>query len=86
MTCYKTKVAANCAKRLDTIRGGVYYCHDCICLFLPICFPAQMKSVKAPSKSHVRGVVFEEVITIDLEEDALHSEPNTKISLTKKSK
>lgn len=52
-------------------------------LFLPFCFPAQMKSVKAPPKSHARGVVFEEVITIDLEED---EEANSKRSLPKKSK
>lgn len=45
-----------------------------------------MKPVKAPPKSHARGVVFEEVITIDLEEDELLSEPNAKIPLTKKSK
>ncbi|CAK6950557.1 SWI/SNF-related matrix-associated actin-dependent regulator of chromatin subfamily A containing [Scomber scombrus] len=44
--------------------------------------PAQMKPVKGTPKSHARGVVFEEVITIDLEED----EPKTKISLTRKSK
>ncbi|XP_053180990.1 SWI/SNF-related matrix-associated actin-dependent regulator of chromatin subfamily A containing DEAD/H box 1A [Scomber japonicus] len=44
--------------------------------------PAQMKPVKGPPKSHARGVVFEEVITIDLEED----EPKTKLSLTRKSK
>ncbi|XP_028270808.1 SWI/SNF-related matrix-associated actin-dependent regulator of chromatin subfamily A containing DEAD/H box 1A [Parambassis ranga] len=43
--------------------------------------PAQMKPVKAPSKSHARGVVFEEVLTIDLEED----EPKNKISIPKKS-
>ncbi|XP_044052564.1 SWI/SNF-related matrix-associated actin-dependent regulator of chromatin subfamily A containing DEAD/H box 1A [Siniperca chuatsi] len=44
--------------------------------------PAQMKAVKPPPKSHARGVVFEEVLTIDLEED----ETKTKISLTRKSK
>ncbi|KAE8292071.1 SWI/SNF-related matrix-associated actin-dependent regulator of chromatin subfamily A [Larimichthys crocea] len=48
--------------------------------------PAKMKPVKAPPKSHARGVVFEEVLTIDLEEDELLSETNTKISLTRKSK
>ncbi|XP_041792744.1 SWI/SNF-related matrix-associated actin-dependent regulator of chromatin subfamily A containing DEAD/H box 1A [Chelmon rostratus] len=47
--------------------------------------PAQMKPVKAPPKSHARGVVFEEVLTIDLEEDEL-SETQTKISLTRKCK
>ncbi|XP_070819782.1 SWI/SNF-related matrix-associated actin-dependent regulator of chromatin subfamily A containing DEAD/H box 1A [Chaetodon trifascialis] len=47
--------------------------------------PAQMKPVKAPPKSHARGVVFEEVLTIDLEEDEL-SETKTKISLPRKSK
>lgn len=50
------------------------------------CSPAKMKPVKAPPKSHARGVVFEEVLTIDLEEDELLSETNTKISLTRKSK
>ncbi|KAM7392025.1 hypothetical protein PAMP_022668 [Pampus punctatissimus] len=44
--------------------------------------PAQMKTVKGSSKSHARGVVFEEVITVDLEED----EPKSKISSTRKSK
>ncbi|XP_031712465.1 SWI/SNF-related matrix-associated actin-dependent regulator of chromatin subfamily A containing DEAD/H box 1A [Anarrhichthys ocellatus] len=48
--------------------------------------PAQMKPVKATPKSHARGVVFEEVITIDLEEDELLSETNTKTALTSKSK
>ncbi|KAG8011946.1 SWI/SNF-related matrix-associated actin-dependent regulator of chromatin subfamily A containing DEAD/H box 1B [Nibea albiflora] len=48
--------------------------------------PAKMKPVKAPPKSHARGVVFEEVLTIDLEEDELLSETKTKISLTRKSK
>lgn len=43
--------------------------------------PAPMKPVKPPPKSHARGVVFEEVLTIDLEED----ETKTKISLTRKS-
>nr|XP_046243610.1 SWI/SNF-related matrix-associated actin-dependent regulator of chromatin subfamily A containing DEAD/H box 1A [Scatophagus argus] len=47
--------------------------------------PAQ-KPVKAPPKSHARGVVFEEVITIDLEEDELLSETKSKIPLTRKSK
>ncbi|XP_072243863.1 SWI/SNF-related matrix-associated actin-dependent regulator of chromatin subfamily A containing DEAD/H box 1A [Leuresthes tenuis] len=44
--------------------------------------PAQMKPVKAPSKSHARGVVFEEVLSIDLEEDEVLSEPR----LTRNSK
>ncbi|XP_022613545.1 SWI/SNF-related matrix-associated actin-dependent regulator of chromatin subfamily A containing DEAD/H box 1 [Seriola dumerili] len=48
--------------------------------------PAQMNPVKTPSKSHARGVVFEEVITIDLEEDEGLSEPKTKITSTMKSK
>ncbi|XP_075955516.1 SWI/SNF-related matrix-associated actin-dependent regulator of chromatin subfamily A containing DEAD/H box 1A [Anarhichas minor] len=48
--------------------------------------PAQMKLVKVTPKSHARGVVFEEVITIDLEEDELLSETNTKTALTSKSK
>ncbi|XP_054895898.1 SWI/SNF-related matrix-associated actin-dependent regulator of chromatin subfamily A containing DEAD/H box 1A isoform X3 [Poeciliopsis prolifica] len=46
--------------------------------------PAQMKSRKATPKSHTRGVVFEEVISIDLEEDDVMAEPNTKIQLTTK--
>ncbi|XP_071339280.1 SWI/SNF-related matrix-associated actin-dependent regulator of chromatin subfamily A containing DEAD/H box 1A [Trachinotus anak] len=48
--------------------------------------PAQMKPVKTSPKSHARGVVFEEVITIDLEEDEVLSEPQTKITSTSKSK
>ncbi|XP_054895897.1 SWI/SNF-related matrix-associated actin-dependent regulator of chromatin subfamily A containing DEAD/H box 1A isoform X2 [Poeciliopsis prolifica] len=48
--------------------------------------PAQMKSRKATPKSHTRGVVFEEVISIDLEEDDVMAEPNTKIQLTTKNK
>ncbi|TDH12784.1 hypothetical protein EPR50_G00051590 [Perca flavescens] len=48
--------------------------------------PAQMKPVKASPKPHVRGVVFEEVLTIDLEEDELLSETKTKIPLNRKSK
>ncbi|XP_023131538.2 SWI/SNF-related matrix-associated actin-dependent regulator of chromatin subfamily A containing DEAD/H box 1A [Amphiprion ocellaris] len=48
--------------------------------------PAKMKPVKASSKSHARGVVFEEVLTIDLEEDEVLSEPKTKISSPRKSK
>ncbi|KAM6931260.1 SWI/SNF-related matrix-associated actin-dependent regulator of chromatin subfamily A containing DEAD/H box 1A [Xenentodon cancila] len=48
--------------------------------------PAHMKPLKALPKSHPRGVVFEEVLSIDLEEDEVLSEPNAKTSLTKKSK
>ncbi|KAF1389259.1 hypothetical protein PFLUV_G00071590 [Perca fluviatilis] len=48
--------------------------------------PAQMKPVKASPKPHARGVVFEEVLTIDLEEDELLSETKTKIPLSRKSK
>lgn len=48
--------------------------------------PAQTKPVKAPPKSVARGVVFEEVFTVDLEEDEVISEPKTKMSLTKNSK
>ncbi|XP_008416634.1 SWI/SNF-related matrix-associated actin-dependent regulator of chromatin subfamily A containing DEAD/H box 1A isoform X2 [Poecilia reticulata] len=48
--------------------------------------PAQMKSFKATAKSHARGVVFEEVITIDLEEDDVMAEPNTKIQIPTKNK
>ncbi|XP_034026378.1 SWI/SNF-related matrix-associated actin-dependent regulator of chromatin subfamily A containing DEAD/H box 1A isoform X2 [Thalassophryne amazonica] len=45
-----------------------------------------MKTVKDPAKSHVRGVVFEEAIIIDLEEDELLSKPNSKMSLTSNSR
>uniref|UniRef100_UPI0037E70398 SWI/SNF-related matrix-associated actin-dependent regulator of chromatin subfamily A containing DEAD/H box 1A n=1 Tax=Semicossyphus pulcher TaxID=241346 RepID=UPI0037E70398 len=48
--------------------------------------PAQMKPAKAPPKSHARGVVFEEVLSIDLEEDEQLSETKSKISSTTKSK
>ncbi|XP_037634394.1 SWI/SNF-related matrix-associated actin-dependent regulator of chromatin subfamily A containing DEAD/H box 1A [Sebastes umbrosus] len=48
--------------------------------------PAKMKPIKAPPKSHARGVVFEEVITFDLEEDELLSETKTKVPLSRKSK
>uniref|UniRef100_A0A146Z2W6 DNA helicase n=1 Tax=Fundulus heteroclitus TaxID=8078 RepID=A0A146Z2W6_FUNHE len=53
--------------------------------------PASAKSFKATPKSHVRGVVFEEVLSIDLEEnpgnlDDFLTEPNTKMPLTKKNK
>lgn len=45
-----------------------------------------MKPVKAQPKFHARGVVFEEVLTVDLEEDEVLSEPKTKITSTRKSK
>ncbi|KAM4745184.1 SWI/SNF-related matrix-associated actin-dependent regulator of chromatin subfamily A containing DEAD/H box 1A [Anableps anableps] len=48
--------------------------------------PAQRKSFKAMPKSHARGVVFEEVISIGLDEEDFMAEPNTKISLTTKNK
>ncbi|XP_029295421.1 SWI/SNF-related matrix-associated actin-dependent regulator of chromatin subfamily A containing DEAD/H box 1A [Cottoperca gobio] len=48
--------------------------------------PAKMKPVKAQTKSNARGVVFEEVLTIDLEEDELLSETKNKQNLTRKSK
>ena len=44
-----------------------------------------MKPVKTAPKSHTRGVVFEEVITIDLEEDKL-SDTKLKISSNKTTK
>ncbi|XP_040898949.1 SWI/SNF-related matrix-associated actin-dependent regulator of chromatin subfamily A containing DEAD/H box 1A isoform X2 [Toxotes jaculatrix] len=47
--------------------------------------PAQTKPAKAPPKSHARGVVFEEVLSIDLEEDEVLSEPKMKITSTRKS-
>ncbi|XP_010771970.1 SWI/SNF-related matrix-associated actin-dependent regulator of chromatin subfamily A containing DEAD/H box 1A-like [Notothenia coriiceps] len=40
--------------------------------------PAKMKPVKDQTKSNARGVVFEEVLTIDLEEDELISETKNK--------
>ncbi|XP_067377424.1 SWI/SNF-related matrix-associated actin-dependent regulator of chromatin subfamily A containing DEAD/H box 1A isoform X2 [Channa argus] len=48
--------------------------------------PAQKKPVKAQPKSHARGVVFEEVLTVDLEEDEVISIPKAKVSSPKKSK
>ncbi|XP_015251112.1 PREDICTED: SWI/SNF-related matrix-associated actin-dependent regulator of chromatin subfamily A containing DEAD/H box 1 [Cyprinodon variegatus] len=40
--------------------------------------PAQVKSHKSTTKSHARGVVFEEEISVDLEEDEFVAESNTK--------
>ncbi|XP_026199970.1 SWI/SNF-related matrix-associated actin-dependent regulator of chromatin subfamily A containing DEAD/H box 1A [Anabas testudineus] len=48
--------------------------------------PAQMKPAKAQPKSHARGVVFEEVLTVDLEEDEVLSEPKSKTTSMRKSK
>ncbi|XP_033476037.1 SWI/SNF-related matrix-associated actin-dependent regulator of chromatin subfamily A containing DEAD/H box 1A [Epinephelus lanceolatus] len=48
--------------------------------------PAKMKPVKTPSKSHARGVVFEEVISIDLEEDERLPEVKSKTPHSRKSK
>ncbi|KAK5871080.1 hypothetical protein PBY51_003981 [Eleginops maclovinus] len=48
--------------------------------------PAKMKPVKAQTKSDARGVVFEEVLTIDLEEDELLSETKNKTLLARKFK
>ncbi|XP_062239417.1 SWI/SNF-related matrix-associated actin-dependent regulator of chromatin subfamily A containing DEAD/H box 1A [Platichthys flesus] len=42
--------------------------------------PAQMKRVKAPPKSHARGVVYEEVLSNDLEDDEVLSEPKTRVT------
>lgn len=73
-----------CAMKRDE---SVQMCLINLCFFVGFfCSPAKMKPVKAAPKSHARGVVFEEVLTIDLEEDELLSETNTKISLTRKSK
>ncbi|KAM7017814.1 SWI/SNF-related matrix-associated actin-dependent regulator of chromatin subfamily A containing DEAD/H box 1A [Tautogolabrus adspersus] len=47
--------------------------------------PAKMKPVKAPPKSHVRGVVFEEVNSIDLEEEETVSKSKNKVSQSSKS-
>ncbi|XP_040051896.2 SWI/SNF-related matrix-associated actin-dependent regulator of chromatin subfamily A containing DEAD/H box 1A [Gasterosteus aculeatus] len=48
--------------------------------------PAQMKAVKPTPKCHARGVVFEEVLTIDLEDDELASDTKTKTPLNRKPK
>ncbi|CAN9513129.1 unnamed protein product [Ophioblennius macclurei] len=48
--------------------------------------PATMKPVKAAPKSHARGVVFDEVLPIDLEEDERIPEPKKQISLLGKIK
>lgn len=50
-------------------------------LFLSFSFIAKMKPVKPPPKSHARGVVFEEVLTVDLDEDE-QSEKKAKTPLT----
>ncbi|XP_020499117.1 SWI/SNF-related matrix-associated actin-dependent regulator of chromatin subfamily A containing DEAD/H box 1A [Labrus bergylta] len=42
--------------------------------------PAKMKPVKAPPKPHVRGVVFEEVNSVDLEEEGTVSKSKKKVS------
>ncbi|XP_029016897.1 SWI/SNF-related matrix-associated actin-dependent regulator of chromatin subfamily A containing DEAD/H box 1A [Betta splendens] len=47
--------------------------------------PAQMKAVKAQPKAHARGVVFDEAITSDSEDDEVLSEPKSKISSARKS-
>lgn len=47
--------------------------------------PAHTKAARVPSKPHPRGVVFEDVTSIDLsEDDDLLSEPNTTTSSSKK--
>ncbi|XP_056888254.1 SWI/SNF-related matrix-associated actin-dependent regulator of chromatin subfamily A containing DEAD/H box 1A [Takifugu flavidus] len=48
--------------------------------------PAQRKAVNAPPKPQARGVVFEEVVSSDLDDNELLSEPTTKISLSRKKK
>lgn len=49
-------------------------------------FSAHTKAARVPSKPHPRGVVFEDVTSIDLSEgDDLLSEPNTTTSSSKKS-
>lgn len=57
----------------------------CVVMFVPV-FAAQRKAVKAPPKPQARGVVFEEVVSSDLDDNELLSEPNTKISLSRKKK
>uniref|UniRef100_A0A3P9HKK4 DNA helicase n=1 Tax=Oryzias latipes TaxID=8090 RepID=A0A3P9HKK4_ORYLA len=44
-----------------------------------------VRPVKTPHKSNPRGVVFEDVISLDTDDEVL-SEPNTKISVTRKIK
>lgn len=44
--------------------------------------PAKMKSGRAAPKSHPKGVVFEEVLPVDLDKDELISEPKKHISLS----
>lgn len=51
-----------------------------------LCVSAQLKSSKATPRSHARGVVFEEVISIGLDEDDFLAEPNPTISLSMKDK
>lgn len=52
--------------------------------FVPVLLAAQMEPAKAPPKPQARGVVFEDVLSSDLDDNELLSEPNTKISLTRK--
>lgn len=52
-------------------------------LFVFFIFPAHTKPARAPSKSYPRGVVFEDVTSIDIEED--DDQPNATVSLNKKS-
>lgn len=56
--------------------------HQCANL-VPPCILAHMKTVKGPSKSNARGVVFEDVIPVDLTDE---DEPKTKIALQKNPK
>lgn len=55
-------------------------------LWWSVVCPAQMKAVKPTPKCHARGVVFEEVLTIDLEDDELASDTKTKTPLNRKPK
>ncbi|KAM4615772.1 SWI/SNF-related matrix-associated actin-dependent regulator of chromatin subfamily A containing DEAD/H box 1A [Polymixia lowei] len=48
--------------------------------------PAQGKTAKSPVKSNGRGVVFEDAIIIDSEEEEIFSDPKSKITSTRKVK
>lgn len=57
----------------------------CVGIVVPF-FAAQRKAVKALPKPQARGVVFEEVVSSDLDDNEVLSEPNTKISLSRNKK
>lgn len=57
----------------------------CVVIFVPV-FAALRKAVKTPPKPQARGVVFEEVVSSDLDDNELLSELKPKISLSRKNK